>query len=146
VKDDAGGIIARTSAVLADLVNGRSHDRHSLADRFEITVASADRYIRHLQVVPGVVPIREGRKLAITFDFRKAVPWHQRRQELAARLDSIGSGAYLSPQQAAELLQVSVKTIRRRISSREWPHMRVGRQIRLNADVILGRSKKKAPR
>ena len=46
---------------------------------------------------------------------------------------------YLTIKQAAEMFQVSTKTIRRRVASREWPHVRVGRQIRLDLDVITGK-------
>lgn len=68
------GVIQRTSSILADLVGGQVHDRHTIADRFGIAVAAADRYIRNLQRVPGVVAIREGRRLAVRFDFGDAVP------------------------------------------------------------------------
>ncbi len=68
------GVIQRTSGILADLIVGKIHDRHTIADRFGVAVAAADRYIRQLQQVPGVVPVREGRRLAVRFDFGDAVP------------------------------------------------------------------------
>src|SRR4051812_43858740 len=68
------GVIQRTSSILADLVAGQVHDRHTIAKRFDIAVAAADRYIRHLQQVPGVVAVREGRRLAVRFDVGDAVP------------------------------------------------------------------------
>jgi predicted DNA-binding transcriptional regulator YafY len=68
------GVIQRTSSILAELVAGQVHDRHTIAERFDIAVAAADRYIRHLQRVPGIVVVREGRRLAIRFDFGDAVP------------------------------------------------------------------------
>jgi predicted DNA-binding transcriptional regulator YafY len=68
------GVIQRTSAVLADLMAGTVHDRHTIAERFGVAVAAADRYIRQLQRVPGVVQFREGRRLAIKFEFGDAVP------------------------------------------------------------------------
>jgi predicted DNA-binding transcriptional regulator YafY len=68
------GVIQRTSSILAELIAGRIHDRHTIADRFDIAVAAADRYLRHLQLVPGVVAVREGRRLAVRFDVGDAVP------------------------------------------------------------------------
>src|SRR5450631_1235607 len=47
---------------------------HTIAQRFEIAVAAADRYIHHLQQIPGIVAVREGRRLALRFDFGDAVP------------------------------------------------------------------------
>jgi predicted DNA-binding transcriptional regulator YafY len=55
-------------------VSGTVHDRNTIAERFDVAVAAADRYIRHLQRVPGVVAVREGRRLAVRFDFGDAVP------------------------------------------------------------------------
>jgi predicted DNA-binding transcriptional regulator YafY len=68
------GVIQRTSCILADLVGGKVHDRHTISERFGVAVAAADRYIRHLQQVPGVVAVREGRRLAIRFDVGDAMP------------------------------------------------------------------------
>jgi predicted DNA-binding transcriptional regulator YafY len=68
------GVISKTSEVISDLIRGKIHDRNTIANRLGIAVAAADRYIRHLQGVPGVVPDRQGRRLAIRFDFGEAVP------------------------------------------------------------------------
>ncbi len=68
------GVIFNTSVLLAEVIGGTIHDRHTIANRLRIKVAAADRYIRHLQRVPGVVPDRRGRKLAIRFDFREVAP------------------------------------------------------------------------
>jgi len=46
---------------------------------------------------------------------------------------------YLTIKQAANVFQVSTKTVRRRVASREWPHVRIGRQIRIDLDAITGR-------
>ena len=68
------GIIQRTSAILADLIGGEIHDRQTISDKFKIAVAAADRYIRQLQRVPGVVQDCRGRRHRIRFDFGEAVP------------------------------------------------------------------------
>lgn len=68
------GVISRTSAVIGDLVAGKIHDRNSISARFGVTVAAADRYIHQSLRVPGVVQVREGRRLSIRFDFGEAVP------------------------------------------------------------------------
>jgi predicted DNA-binding transcriptional regulator YafY len=72
--DKESGVIQRTSAVLADLIGNVVHDRHTLSTRFGISLAAADRYIRQLQQVPGVVQERQGRRLLVRFDFGRAVP------------------------------------------------------------------------
>ncbi len=59
---------------MADLVAGKVHDRNSIVSAFGVAVAAADRYVRLLQRVPGVVSVREGRRLAVRFDFGEAVP------------------------------------------------------------------------
>jgi predicted DNA-binding transcriptional regulator YafY len=68
------GIVSRTSAIVAALVNGATYDRNRLSATFGITVAAADRYIRQLQIVPGMVPVQEGRRRAIRFDAGNAMP------------------------------------------------------------------------
>jgi hypothetical protein len=78
---DAGTIV-RVAEVMSDLVKGRSHDRRSLAYQFGITVASADRYINALAIIPGVVVFWEGRTRLVRFD-RDSVPWHRRRDTAA---------------------------------------------------------------
>lgn len=72
--DKESGVIQRASAVLAGLIGGEAYDRHSLSERFGISVAAADRYLRQLQRVPGVVQERQGRRLLVRFDFGQAVP------------------------------------------------------------------------
>lgn len=61
------GIVQRTCAILADLMRGDVHDRHSLAQAHGVTLAAADRYIRELLKVPGVNAHRAGRKLRINW-------------------------------------------------------------------------------
>ena len=48
-----------------------------------------------------------------------------------------GQARVVTVQEAARAMNVSVKTVRRRISSREWPHVRVGRAVRVDLGQIL---------
>lgn len=63
------GTIARCASIIASLMSGAVHDRKTLSVHFGMTVASADRYIRELQRVPGVMSLRQGRRHAIKFYF-----------------------------------------------------------------------------
>jgi DNA-binding IclR family transcriptional regulator len=69
----AGGTIERTAQVLRVLMSGAVLERHALADAFGISLAAADRYIRTLQVVPGVVVKKQGRRLLVSFSFGAAL-------------------------------------------------------------------------
>jgi excisionase family DNA binding protein len=73
-------------------------------------------------------------------------------QGLAATAEELGGGGWESPppptvtsgglvsiKQAALHFNVSPHTVRRRVLSREWPHVRVGRQIRIDLDRILSK-------
>jgi len=52
---------------------------------------------------------------------------------------------FLTVEEAARLFKVSTKTIRRRVTSGEWPHVRIGRQIRIELEAIAGRSGPASP-
>ena len=67
------GTISRTANVLSVLMRGGVLERHSLAKAFGVTVAAADRYIRALEVVPGVVTRKDGRRLLVSFSFGDAL-------------------------------------------------------------------------
>lgn len=67
------GTIATTCAVLASLLRGHTYDRRSLAREFGVTVATADRYLRHLSVIPGVVSRKSGRLLILSFSYGDAL-------------------------------------------------------------------------
>jgi hypothetical protein len=56
-----GGTIARIVAIVADLLAGREHDRHSIARSAGVALAAADRYTRELAKLPGVLVQRRGR-------------------------------------------------------------------------------------
>jgi hypothetical protein len=71
--EPAMGTIETTCAVMASLLRGHTYDRHSLARDFGMTVASADRYLRNLALVPGVVALRKGRRLLVSFSFGDAL-------------------------------------------------------------------------
>jgi len=62
-----GGTIARTCAIVASLIRGAVHDRHTIARDYGVTVAAADRYIREMRVIPGVVETKRGRRLTVAF-------------------------------------------------------------------------------
>jgi predicted DNA-binding transcriptional regulator YafY len=68
------GVISRTLEIVRDLMSGAVHDRHSLANAFDLTVAAADRYIRELRRVPGVEVFRDGRSLRVKFNPSEAAP------------------------------------------------------------------------
>ena len=59
---------------------------------------------------------------------------------LAGTRREAGGGSLITIKQAAEHFQVSTKTVRRRIQTREWPCIRVGRVIRLDLGAIVGRT------
>ena len=65
----AAGTVGRTCAILDSLIRGAVHDRHTIAKDFGCNVGAADRYIRELQRVAGVMPIRQGRRHSIKFYF-----------------------------------------------------------------------------
>jgi hypothetical protein len=67
------GTIETTCAIMTTLMQGRVHDRKSLARDFGITVASADRYLRHLLLVPGVHRIKRGRTSLVSFTYSEAL-------------------------------------------------------------------------
>jgi hypothetical protein len=65
--------IATVCAIASSMIGGRAHDRHSVAKDFGLTVASADRHLRHLLTVPGFVSRKQGRRLLVTFAFSAAL-------------------------------------------------------------------------
>jgi len=67
------GTIDRTCAILDCLIRGAVHDRVSLARAFGMTVAAADRYIRTLDMVPGIEVAKHGRRLTIRWRFSDAL-------------------------------------------------------------------------
>lgn len=67
------GTIETTCAVLTSLLRGGTYDRRSLAKDFGVTVATADRYLRHLVDVPGVVTLKRGRLRVVSFSFGNAL-------------------------------------------------------------------------
>jgi hypothetical protein len=67
------GTISVAYSVLASLIRGAVHDRKTIADAFGMTVASADRYIRELIKLPGVVLRKKGRRLTVRWYLTKAI-------------------------------------------------------------------------
>lgn len=67
------GTIERTCAIVASLIRGAVHDRHTIAETFDCELASADRYIRALLRVPGVTGVRQGRRLTVRWYFANAI-------------------------------------------------------------------------
>lgn len=65
--------IATVCSIASSLIAGRTHDRHSVAKEYGLTVASADRHLRHLLTVPGFVARKQGRRLAVSFAFWMAM-------------------------------------------------------------------------
>jgi hypothetical protein len=61
--------IRRHFLLVADLLRGHSHDRHSLAKRLGIRPAMADRLMTAVALtLPGVREVREGRKRLVRMD------------------------------------------------------------------------------
>lgn len=71
---DGSGVICRALDILGDLLKEEIHDRKTIAKRYDVGLAAADRYIRALQRVPGVVLGKRGRCPTIRFSFGEAVP------------------------------------------------------------------------
>jgi hypothetical protein len=67
------GTIDRACSIFASLLRGGVFERNGLAQAHGMTVAAADRYIRALGQVPGVVTRKVGRKLLVSFSFGDAL-------------------------------------------------------------------------
>lgn len=67
------GTLEKFADVLASLVRGSVHDRHTIARTWEMTVASADRHIRAALHVPGVVSTKQGKRLSVRWSFTDAI-------------------------------------------------------------------------
>lgn len=67
------GTIDRTCTILGHLLRGQVFERRALAAAFGISVAAADRYIRCMTTVPGVVVRKVGRRLLVSFSFGDAL-------------------------------------------------------------------------
>lgn len=62
-------VIDHTLTLVSDLLDGREHDRHSIAGRVGVKLAAADRYIRHIKKkVRGIQAIRRGRMLVLRLE------------------------------------------------------------------------------
>jgi hypothetical protein len=60
--------VEATLVVLADLLNGKEHDRRSIAERVDVAPAAADRQmLRLVRHVPGVVREKRGKHSVIRF-------------------------------------------------------------------------------
>lgn len=70
---DAPGTVRRTCLVIDSLIRGAVHDRHTLARNFGVGLAAADRYMRELAGVPGVVTFKSGRRLTVRWSFTDAI-------------------------------------------------------------------------
>jgi predicted DNA-binding transcriptional regulator YafY len=67
--------VRRHFLLVADLLRGRSHDRHSLAKRLGVRLAMADRLMKTaVECLPGVSEAREGRHRLIRLDRASLLP------------------------------------------------------------------------
>jgi len=67
--------IARHLLLVADLLRGQEHDRHSLAERLGVKPAMADRLIKAaLKQLPGVVERKVGKQRKIRIDLAALTP------------------------------------------------------------------------
>jgi len=71
VKDP--GTVLRTCAVIDSLIRGAVHDRHTIVKRFGVSPAAADRYIRAVAQVAGVLLTKSGRRLTVRWSFTDAI-------------------------------------------------------------------------
>lgn len=69
----ASGTVARTCELMASLLRGAVHDRHTVAKALGVTVAAGDRYIRALTTIPGVTLTKQRRRLTLRFLFGEAM-------------------------------------------------------------------------
>jgi len=67
------GTIMKTCEILGALMRGWTCDRRELARAFSMTVATADRYLRALAHLPGVVEVRSGRRRLVSFSYGLAL-------------------------------------------------------------------------
>ena len=67
------GTVRRVCVVMDSLIRGAVHDRHTLARNFGVGAAAADRYMRALQIVPGIITIKSGRRLTVRWSFSDAI-------------------------------------------------------------------------
>ena len=69
----SGGTIQRSCDIVSSLIRGAIHDRDTIANAFDCNRAAADRYIRILQSVPGIVTLKQGRRLTVRWVFTDAI-------------------------------------------------------------------------
>lgn len=60
--------VARGVLLLADLMRGKQHDRHSASQLLAVASAAASRYLKSLQNVPGVEAVEAARGLTLRFN------------------------------------------------------------------------------
>lgn len=66
--------LGRSLTLLADLINGKQHDRQSAARRLGLRLAAADRQLRALEeFVPGIVVSRVHRRKTLRFNMEQGV-------------------------------------------------------------------------
>ncbi|WP_437760798.1 WYL domain-containing protein [Sorangium sp. So ce1389] len=65
------GTLERVLAVLDDLLQGKEHDRRSIAELGKVEPSTADRDIRLLTKVRGVSAVKEGKRKVLRFDQQK---------------------------------------------------------------------------
>lgn len=66
--------VDRHFLLVADLLRGREHDRHSIAERLGIQPAMADRLMKAVLELPGVQEHKEGRRRFIKMDLASLAP------------------------------------------------------------------------
>lgn len=69
----SAGTVRRTCSVIESLIRGAVHDRNTLAQAFGMTVAAADRYIREMSRIPGVLMFKSGRRMTVRWSFTDAI-------------------------------------------------------------------------
>lgn len=67
------GTVQRTCAIVESLVRGAIHDRHTIKAAFGMNVAAADKYIRAVSNIPGVILLKQGKRLTVRWSFTDAI-------------------------------------------------------------------------
>jgi predicted DNA-binding transcriptional regulator YafY len=60
--------INKVVRLVGDLLRGKTHDRETLATRLDVTVATADRLLRAVSVLPGVRSDGDGRRRSLSLE------------------------------------------------------------------------------
>lgn len=90
-QKDGMGTLERVLAVLDDLLQGKEHDRRSIAKLGKVEPSTADRDIRLLTKVRGVSAVKEGKRKVLRFDRQKLLSGSPAPKEAAVIAACLGT-------------------------------------------------------